>query len=162
MPHPRKKLPNQDELKEFFDYDPITGGFVRCDGDFGHISKGYWRIKLGNEPYLIHRLIWKWVYNEEPDEVDHINGDGLDNRLINLRNVNRKTNCRNSSKSISNTSGFTGVHYNKKSGRWVSRVSFNNKRIVVGTYDTPQEAKQAREDFIDEFYPNRFTERHGK
>lgn len=110
-----KKLPGQRKLKEDFTYNLNTGSFLRYDGAFGYITKqGYSSILYEGETYLIHRLIWKWIYNEEPNIIDHINGDKLDNRLVNLRDVDRGINARNRSKQANNTSGFTGVVWNKK------------------------------------------------
>jgi len=160
-----KKTPSQRKLKEDFTYNPITGNFLRYDGAFGYITKqGYSSILYEGETYLIHRLIWKWVHNEEPDEVDHINGDRLDNRLINLRNAGRKTNSRNHKKVKHNTSGFTGVTRISRIQaikEWCARVSINGEKIHIGVYETPQEAADARDSFIKEFYPDHFTERHG-
>lgn len=162
MPTKTAKLPSQSKLREDFTYNAGTGDFTRYDGKWGHITdRGYVRIKYEEYHYMVHRLIWKWWYGYDPEEIDHINGDTLDNRIDNLRNVDRLINCKNQKKAINNTSGFTGVHFNKKSSRWVSRITCDNHRIVVGTFDTPQEAKEAREQFIKEFLPFMFSERHG-
>ena len=157
-----KKLPGQRKLKEDFTYNLNTGSFLRYDGAFGYITKqGYSSILYEGETYLIHRLIWKWIYNEEPNIIDHINGDKLDNRLVNLRDVDRGINARNRSKQANNTSGFTGVVWNKKNNNWSACTKIKQKQIYIGTYSTPQKAKQARDEFIKEFYPDHFTDRHG-
>ncbi len=161
MPKKFKKTPSQQDLKELFKYNPETGSFIRFDGYFGQIDRTYWYIVYGNERFQVHRLIWKLWHNEEPDQIDHINGDGLDNRLINLRNVNHITNCRNQKKKKNNTSGFNGVVYHKEADKWMARVKINYKGIHIGLYNTPQEAKEARDEFIKTFYPDHFTERHG-
>ncbi|MBI4675021.1 MAG: HNH endonuclease [Chloroflexi bacterium] len=69
-------------------------------------------------------------------EVDHINGDGLDNRRANLRLVTKEQNLRSRRTFKNNTSGYKGVVFNSKNGRW--RASLN-----IGTFDTPEEAARA-------------------
>ena len=157
------KLPSQSKLREDFTYNAATGDFTRYDGRWGHISvKGYIHIKYEGEIYNVHRLIWKWWYGYDPEQVDHINGDKIDNRIDNLRNVDNKTNCRNRTKQNNNTSGFTGVIWFEQTGKWRSQIKIDQRQIYIGSYDTPQEAKEARDEFIKEFYPNHFSERHGK
>jgi len=161
MPTSRLKLPSQKKLLEDFAYNPETGSFIRYDGNYGFITScGYWGIKYEGEGYKCHRLIWKWWYGCDPDEVDHTNGDRLDNRISNLKNVNHKTNTRNAKKAKNNTSGFNGITLDKNKNKWAARLNIE-KRIHIGFYNTPKEAKEARDSFIEEFYPGHFTERHG-
>ncbi len=156
------KLPSQSKLREDFTYNASTGDFTRYDGKWGWIDKkGYTRIKYEEQIYVVHRLIWKWWYGYDPEEIDHLNGDKQDNRIDNLRNVNTQANNRNRPKQNNNTSGFTGVNWHKQSGKWRARVAIE-KAIHIGSYDTPQEAKEARDEFLKEFFPNLFSERHGK
>lgn len=161
MPTKTLKLPSQSKLREDFTYNASTGDLVRYDGRWGWIDNTkYVRIKYESKDYLVHRLIWKWWYGYNPNEVDHINGDKQDNRIDNLRNVDHKINCRNQPKRQNNTSGFTGVIWYPDCNKWGASLCIK-KRIHIGTYDTPQEAKEARDEFIKEFFPERFTERHG-
>ena len=76
--------------------------------------------------------------------VDHINHNKLDNRKINLRICNNKQNVRNSSSSKNNNLGVLGVGV-RPSGRYRARIMVNRKEIALGTYDTLEEAKKARE-----------------
>jgi len=159
----KNKLPSQRKLKEDFRYNAATGSFIRYDDNFGYInSKGYCYISYEGAQYMAHRLIWKWWYGYDPEEIDHINGDKLDNRINNLRNVDRKTNNKNSKKRKDNSSGFQGVTWHTRTNKWRSRVTIDKKQIAIGYYNSPQEAADARDSFIKEFYPDHFTERHGK
>lgn len=156
-------LPSQAKLREDFTYDPETGDFIRYDGRWGGVSKrGYIQLTYEGTTYVVHRLIWMWVYSEEPEQIDHINGDRQDNRLENLRNVDHKTNCRNKRKSTANKSGFNGVIWDIETWQWRAQININGKTIHIGSYNTPQDAADARRDFIAEFYPDHFSDRHGK
>ena len=112
-------LPSQAKLREDFTYDPETGDFIKYDGRWGGVSKrGYIQLTYEETTYVVHRLIWMWVYGEEPEQIDHINGDRQDNRLENLRNVDPLTNQRNRTKNKNNSSGFNGVCWDKESWQW--------------------------------------------
>jgi hypothetical protein len=75
-------------------------------------------------------------------EVDHINGDGLDNRLENLRVCRHADNLRNGRMRPNNTSGFRGVTVGK-CGRWRAQIAINGKQIVLGEYFDKIEAAMA-------------------
>lgn len=157
------KLPSQSKLREDFTYNAGTGDFTRYDGRWGTIDKqGYVYITYEEKSYFVHRLIWKWWYGYDPEEIDHINMNKQDNRIDNLRNVDRTTNQRNRAKRKDNKSGFNGVNWHETAGKWTAQLMIESKKICIGMYNTPQEAKEARDEFIKEFYPERFTERHGK
>lgn len=156
-------LPSQAKLREDFTYDPETGDFIKYDGRWGGVSKrGYIQLTYEGTTYVVHRLIWMWVYGEEPEQIDHINGDRQDNRLENLRNVDPLTNQRNRTKNKNNSSGFNGVCWDKESWQWEARIRIEGRVICIGVYNTPQEAAEARQKFIAECMPFAFTERHGK
>jgi hypothetical protein len=76
------------------------------------------------------------------DVVDHVNGDGFDNRRSNLRAATVSENMCNRKKSSGNTSGFTGVVFRKgkKTKQWRAQIGFKKKHIALGDYDTPEEA----------------------
>lgn len=76
-------------------------------------------------------------------QVDHINGDTLDNRLCNLRLATRLENARNRRLGVDNTSGFKGVTRAKSGLRWRAVIWSQNRSRHIGTYDTPEEAAEA-------------------
>ncbi len=78
-----------------------------------------------------------------PIEVDHIDGDKLNNKINNLRAASTRQNQWNSKKPITNTSGYKGAfwHINKK--KWISAIKVNKKLIHLGTYKTAEEAHEA-------------------
>ena len=72
--------------------------------------------------------------------VDHINGDGLDNRMCNLRYATRRQNCQNRRKSSNKTSKYKGVDWNIKGKIYRAKIVFNGKQIHIGDFKTELEA----------------------
>lgn len=79
---------------------------------------------------------------DAPDsvEVDHENGDKLDNRRSNLRLCTRAQNSHNTGLTRANTSGFKGVSFCKQTGRWVAQIQAQGRYIKIGRFDTPNAA----------------------
>jgi hypothetical protein len=88
----------------------------------------------------MHRVIMR-----EPDgfEVDHEDGDGLNNRQYNLRVATHAQNMCNRRVNINNKSGLKGVSWRKESGKWVASISLNSKDKYLGLFDSPEEAHAA-------------------
>lgn len=88
----------------------------------------------------LHNIITGWKF------VDHINGNGLDNRKENLRQSNHQLNARNRTRLVENkNSKFKGVlkQNQTKKGGWIARIIINEKQIYLGTYKTEMEAAKA-------------------
>lgn len=147
-----RALPPQDELKGQFDYDSSTGILLnrRLNKPAGFVVKGgnstkqHWVVKIGKHYYTQQRVIWMWVYGEDPGEmlVDHIDQDGLNNELTSLRLVTRRQNRENSKLNKNNSSGYRGVY--KMGKRWQAKVYAGvSKTRSIGTFDTPEEAAEA-------------------
>lgn len=135
---------------------PLTQGqhALVDDADYERVSQHKWHIKRysgglayatgrpngGERKVLMHRFILN-----PPDgfEVDHINGDGLDNRRANLRVCSHAENQKNVKKPTTNTSGYKGVAWSKHHLRWKAEIRANGKRIHLGTFDTAEEAAAA-------------------
>lgn len=146
---------DQELLKTLLRYEPGTGDF------FWRINKGgilanslagcdalaqripYRIIGINRRHYLAHRLAWMYVYGRWPKElIDHIDGNGLNNKISNLREL---TNVQNIQATLKlpkhNTSGFRGVTYHK--GKWRAGISINNRRVEIGYFDSPEKAHLA-------------------
>lgn len=102
-------------------------------------SNGY-VIDVGKKIYL-HRLLT----NAPNDmDVDHKNHNTLDNKDCNLKVCAHQKNMTNMKLSIVNTSGVTGVWFDKKNNKWCAEIKRNNKKIWLGRYKTKEEAIQVR------------------
>ena len=88
---------------------------------------GYAARRNGNKTMQMHRYI---IQAPSEMEVDHINGNKLDNRRCNLRLVTRTQNNANRGIASNNTSGYKGVSWNKSLNLWMVYVKLNRKRIV--------------------------------
>lgn len=103
--------------------------------------KGYMCGVLLGLHMKAHRVIWAWHNGKWPDDqIDHINGIPWDNRIENLRQVTNRTNCRNQSKPKSNTSGWIGVSFNKRVGKWSAKFRKNYIDYHVGYFNCPTAA----------------------
>jgi len=139
-----------EELKRLLIYNPETGEFInlidrgrsRAGQVVGSYSgNGYISIKLNYERYYAHRLAWFYMTGEWPEnEIDHINCITDDNRWCNLRQASRVENSYNSSIRSHNKTGYKGV-YKHKDGKYIAQIIVNRKKINLGSYVTPEEAK---------------------
>jgi hypothetical protein len=159
-------------LRDLISYDPETGDMVwkerpakffigaKRDGDW---SAKQWNSRLAGkpalasvaatgclngsvfaQPLLAHRVAWAIYHGEWPkNEIDHINGNRADNRIVNLRDVPRSLNVKNCKRRKDNTSGFAGVYRYKN--RYLAHLRINGKLKIVARCDTPEEAFAIRE-----------------
>ncbi len=164
-------LPTQEELRALLDYNPDSGLLFWKEKDitqFKSTPRGVAQYKRWNtcfvgreafciingagrkrgtinyKTYFTHRIIWKLVHNEEPVQIDHINGNPLDNRICNLRAATPLTNGHNIRISKRNKSGTLGVHWVKNDKRWVAKISIRHKNICLGLFKNKEDAISAR------------------
>lgn len=151
-----RKILTQERLKELLNYDPATGVFtwlkpvnrysmVKPGDRAGCLHKrGYIHIKVDGDCYKAHRLAWLYVHGRWPEpSIDHINRDKADNRLVNLRETDQLGNMQNKGAYRSNTSGYTGVSWNKQRQAWTAQIQFNRKNKHLGVFATPEQAFEA-------------------
>ena len=159
----------QEELKEMLNYDADTGLFtwvkkrnrIKVGGVAGCIDKvnGYRVIRINRNLYRAHRLAFLYMTGKFPtDDTDHINHDRSDNRFVNLRKVTRSENLRNSSLSSNNTSGFTGVYWEKARNKWKVCIKINGKGKHLGYFTDIDDAIACRKKVNIE---HGFHENHG-
>lgn len=136
-------------IKSLLIYDHNTGIFYRrksiqsrsmsgqIAGTITRQSSGnkYIKISIDKKRYYAHRLAWFYFYGFWPNIIDHLNGNGLDNRIDNLRNVNVEVNAKNQKTRSDNTSGQIGVAKSKR-GRWRAYINVDKKRISLGESPT--------------------------
>lgn len=108
------------------------------DGDgyrFGSVFK-----KL----YKSHRVIWLLKHKNWPEQIDHINGVRSDNRICNLRSIPACENQKNMKRASNNTSGVTGVYFNRECGCWCACIKVNKKVIYLGSFKYKTDAIKSR------------------
>lgn len=152
----------QERLKELLHYDPETGVFTwrvsrgtRAAGSEAgcvtsnheqkkHARRPYVRkdIRVERKLYLAHRLAWLYMTGAwPPEQIDHIDGDALNNRFDNLRAVTHAQNHLNRPRNRNNTSGVIGVFFDKNGycKPWRAQIDHNGKRWNKG-FKTKEEA----------------------
>jgi hypothetical protein len=133
------------------------------NSDFEYLSKfkwhaherhGHWyalRTGIKGKVIRMHRVIIKANQNKM---VDHINGDGLDNRRKNLRIATQSENARNAIKRNIGSSKYKGVGWHKASNKWCAKISFNKKDIWLGLFHSENKAAQAYNQAARKFHKN--------
>ena len=110
-------------------------------------KKGYARRNSEYREGYMHRTILKDILGVKigkDQEVDHINRNKLDNRVENLRVVDRSVNRHNGGPYKSSTSGVRGVTFNKQKNRWTAIGTINKKTHRLGQFASFDEAIKAR------------------
>jgi hypothetical protein len=111
----------------------------------GSLEEGYLRLGVDGKKYLAHRLVWLYVHGEFPPEyIDHINGNGCDNRITNLRAATNKENSQNRTrKNKGCKSTLLGVHLRKDRGVYKAVIQVDSVSKYLGSFRTEQEAHEA-------------------
>jgi hypothetical protein len=138
---------------------PLTRGKVALiDDEDAELAKASWQARpLGQTWYAqrnirlpdgrktmerLHAAVWRRAHPGEPlpPEIDHRNGDGLDNQKINLRAASRAENQRNRCISRVNTSGFKGVQWDGWTHKWRASIKIGGRQIRLGRFGVAEEA----------------------
>lgn len=151
-------LPREDVQ---FKYDNKNAGYKHTDQrkyqswdiSITHNDKKY-NIKCSRVIFLLHN-----GYLTKNKEVDHKDGNSLNNKVNNLRESTLAQNQHNSKLRKNNTSGHKGVYWNKASGKWMVRINVNGKSYYFGMYvnkeDAIKVAIEARKKIHGEFGRNK-------
>ena len=144
---------DQETLRSLLHYDPETGvfrwkqdsGATRAGDEAGRVyrwpTSSYRRICINGQRCFAHRLAFLYMTGAWPvSEVDHIDGDGLNNRWHNLREATRTENQRNSRVRPINKCGLKGVSPHR--GKYQATIAVNRKKIYLGLCKTPEEAHE--------------------
>jgi hypothetical protein len=150
-----------ERLRRLLDYDPGTGWLwwkSRPRAEFKsdrayrafearNVGKraftattrnGYKTGRADNKQLFAHRVIWAIVHGEwPPEDIDHINGDKSDNRILNLRIASRSDNCKN--RAGWGASRYLGVS-RAPNGKWRARINLHGKERGLGVFNAEEEA----------------------
>jgi hypothetical protein len=134
------------------------------DEDFKELSRYTWYLKdtgyaitfINRKQISLHRFIMNPPLNMQ---VDHINGDKLDNRRENLRVCTQTENLRNSGINKNNTSGFIGISYDKERKTYNPSITVDCRHINLGRYINIEDALivrlKAEKKYYGDFAPQR-------
>lgn len=160
MARPRVDDPlTADQLKTVLVYYPASGLFfwrdrpnIRPSANSGRRDtvagtprkNGYIGICINGRHRSAHRLAWLYVHGRWPtEEIDHINEDRADNRIVNLREASHGQNNTRSKARTDNRSGVLGVF--RCGQRWQAQIMHEGMKYHLGVYATIEEAKTARD-----------------
>lgn len=163
----KRELPDQNTLKSLLDYDPLSGklfwkyrdkSYFAREADmltwntrFGgkeaftaQDDKGYYRGSLLSKNYLAHRIIFKYIHGYDPDQIDHRDQNPSNNSELNLIDASAITNSQNSKLYSTNSSGTTGVTWDKSRNKWLVSITLNYRHKYIGRFENLEDAVSAR------------------
>lgn len=169
----KNQLPDQSLLIRLIEYDPDTGTALwkpRVPSDFSDGSysaerrcaafngayagkptftcpgnSGQVQAQIGGIHYGAHRIIWKMLFGDEPQEVVAINGNLLDLRLCNLKASAKIYTAKNLTMFSDNTSGVRGVAWDASRNMWKAFIKANDRSYFLGRYADFDQAVIARQ-----------------
>ncbi|MFC0666207.1 HNH endonuclease [Azotobacter chroococcum] len=175
-----KTIPSVGYFHECFDYETDTGliywkhrprshfnsdrGMKRsnavCAGkQAGYMNRGYLTVRVDGQNYFAHRIAFAIFHGRWPSLVDHIDGNGMNNAISNLREATNQENQRNASKRKGASTPLTGVFWNKGSNRWQAYIRLGGSLKWLGSHKSIFEAACARKSAESRYG---FHENHGR
>lgn len=117
------------------DYDNLIGlNWYACQCN----KKVYARASLPNDKKVfMHRYLLECMSDRE---IDHKDGNGLNNQRVNLRECTRQQNACNRSKSKNTTSVYLGVSWRKERSKWRAGIKKNDKYTHLGYFNSECDA----------------------
>lgn len=134
-------------------YDKVA---IIDDEDFDTVSQYTWQLHIGRSGILyartnvviaekrttiyLHTLV---IGCKRGHEIDHINHNGLDCRKQNMRFATHSQNLANARIQANNSSGYRGVSWETRSGKWKATIAIENRRIHLGYFTSKEDAAKA-------------------
>ena len=150
----KQDILSADRLRQLLDYDSQSGAFIWREKPCRNVQKGaragtiqpngYRTIRIDGFQYLEQRLAWLYMHGEWPlGQVDHINRCISDNSISNLRDVSHSENQQNRGISKNNKSGYKGVSFCRRNGKWGAFITVGGKSKALGYHASPSLAASA-------------------
>lgn len=161
-----------DEARRLFFYHAETGlilrrvyqmgkhvgeeaGGVRTDAD----GMTYRTVSIFRKVFMSHRVAWLLHYGVWPTmRLDHRDGNGINNRIENLREVTNQQNGMNMKLNRTSKTGVSGVRWHPLAKKWNARITVSNQEIYLGLFESFEDAVAARKQAESKYG---FSERHG-
>ncbi len=157
MPIYRQELPPVAFLESVFAYNQDTGTVTFKPR--AALPKQWWNKRAGKvngdgylqtailidgveRRFLVHRIVWKLLYGVDPDIMDHINGNRIDNRIVNLRSCSDAENARNKRGKLGRILP-KGVYPYNGSKRFYAMIMKAGRKINLGSFDSQSDAQSA-------------------
>lgn len=152
-----RPLPSQERLQELFEYSVITGELrwkakssVKATrtlvGSLAtNLNGSHFQTRVDGSLYMTHRLIWRLITGDDPGclEVDHVDLCKTNNSWHNLRLATRGENQHNRPSYRSNKTGYKGVSYYQRYGKYLASIRVQGRTKTIGYFQTPEEAHTA-------------------
>lgn len=136
------------------------------DEDYENLAKFKWHAGQYGKTWYAKRLVWDSKLKKgkitrmhhyvmplrEGLMVDHINGNGLDNRKSNLRLVTKAQNMMNAGRRRNTGKWGVGVAWHKQNSKWRAYITLSKRQISLGCFDNPEEAQRARREGEKKFF----------
>lgn len=134
-----------------------SGSFFIIDKeDFNNVSRFTWSLgkrgyptahtsrktKDGPKTFPLHRLL---IATDDRTDIDHISGNKLDNRKLNLRICSHQENMFNQKLRKTNMTGFYGVSKMRSCGKYEAYIHIDGRKQYLGLFDTAEEAAAERD-----------------
>ena len=167
-------------VRKLLDYDPETGAMIwkRRERELFRTNNAYktWNTRFAGksafttemeigyhsgtifgEHVYKHRIIFLWMTGRMPEQVDHDDGDKTNNRWVNLKAADNRTNRKNMPLRADNKAGHVGISFDKATKKWNAFINAENgKTKRLGRFATMEEAVAVRQaaSFVYSYSPN--------
>ena len=118
------------EVSESFSSRYKSWNSKNADKEAGYLYQGYRYVRIDGKNMLVHRICYAIYYGEFPiNIIDHLDGDKLNNKILNLGASNPESNARNAKLNIKNRSGLSGVAWSDRDRVWYAQIGSGKNRV---------------------------------
>lgn len=134
-----------EDVRGLFDYEAGVFRWKKNGAIAGYaINTGYRAIKINGHQYVVHKLVWLYVYGIWPSgPLDHVDCNKSNNKIENLRLADASLNAANISVRPDNALSRKGVQLHKATGKYRARIFIKGKHISLGLHHKIEDAVSA-------------------